>query len=86
LGSLVAFQRPFREYPGIEYNDFALPPDWRQNAEWAFARLMYPPYTGRRNLGFGGFYRYRGDWTHGNSIWTQDYPRAFRISCLHCGA
>jgi hypothetical protein len=78
LGSLYAFQRPFREYPGIEYNDFALPPDWRQNAEWTFARLMYPPYTGRRNLGFGGFYRFGGDWTRGNSIWTQDYPRADR--------
>ena len=78
IGSSVALQRPFREYPGIEYNDFALPPDWRQNAEWTFARLMYPPYTGRRNLGFGGFYRFRGDWSHGNSIWTQDYPRADR--------
>ena len=27
LGSMGAFQRTFREYPGIEYNDFPVPPD-----------------------------------------------------------
>ena len=43
LGTLYSFQRPFREYPGIEYNDFALPTNWHQDAEWTFARLMYPP-------------------------------------------
>ena len=26
LGSMGAFQRTFREYPGIEYNDFPVPP------------------------------------------------------------
>ena len=43
FGSLYAFQRPFREYPGIEYNNFPLPSDWQQKTEWTFARLMYPP-------------------------------------------
>src|SRR5258706_9540606 len=43
LGVLQAFQRPFREYPGIEYNDFPLPSDWGEKTEFAFARLMYPP-------------------------------------------
>jgi hypothetical protein len=72
IGAVCAFQRPFREYPGVEYNDFPLPPDWRDHAEFAFARLMYP------EIGLGGFRRGYGDWTRGNSIWTQDYPRADR--------
>jgi hypothetical protein len=43
LGSLFAFQRQFREYPGIEYDDFPLPADAQEKTEFAFARLMYPP-------------------------------------------
>jgi hypothetical protein len=35
-------QRPFRTYPAWEYNDFPIPPDWNENGEWTFARLMYP--------------------------------------------
>jgi len=72
IGAVCAFQRPFREYPGVEYDNFPLPPDWRDKAEFAFARLMYP------EIGLGGFRRGYGDWAHGNSIWTQDYPRADR--------
>jgi hypothetical protein len=73
LGTLYAFQEPFREYPGIEYNNFPLPSDYHEKTEWTFARLMYPPTGGR--FGFG---RFRGDWRQGNSMWTQDYPRADR--------
>ena len=46
-------QRPFREYPSVEYGESTpLPPDWQRSGEWAFARLMYPPgpndgYRGR---------------------------------------
>jgi len=79
LGFLYAFQLPFREYPGVEYRlgEIPLPPDWRENAEWAFARLMYPLAPGRYGRGYG--YGYRGSfWTEGNSMWTQDYPRADR--------
>jgi Domain of unknown function (DUF4159) len=72
LGSLYAFQRPFREYPGLEYNNFPLPPDWDHEAEWTFARLMYPQYR------FQGFGYGSSNWQHGNSMWTQDYPRADR--------
>jgi hypothetical protein len=68
---------PFREYPGVEYNDFPLPPDYREQTEWVFARLMYPPAPtarfDRSGSRFGG-----SGWTHGNSSWTQDYPRADR--------
>ena len=76
LGSLCAFQQPFREYPGIEYNDFPVPEDWKSPGEFVFARLMYPPYTGQGGFGFGGFTT--NNWMEGRSIWTQDYPRADR--------
>ncbi len=71
---------PFREYPGVEYQvgTIPLPPDWRERTEFTFARLMYPSAPGGRG-GFGGFRgRERGPWNEGNSIWTQDYPRADR--------
>ena len=76
FGSVYAFQRPFREYPGIEYNNFPLPADWQRTAEFTFARLMYPQYRGPLSVGFFG--GYGGDWTRGYSMWTQDYPRADR--------
>ena len=68
-----AFQRPFREYPGMEYSDFKLPPDYQEKAEFVFGRLMYPEGRG----GFGGFGRF-GDWREGYTSWTNDYPRADR--------
>jgi len=74
LGTLYAFQRPFREYPGIEYNNFPLPPDFEEKTEWTFARLMYPQVSGRFGFRLGRY----GDWTKGYSMWTQDYPRADR--------
>ena len=44
LGALEA-QRPFRQFPGVEYRmgDIPLPRDYLENAEWTFARLMFPP-------------------------------------------
>src|ERR1035438_10890563 len=72
LGMLYAVQRPFKQYPGIEYEEFNLPPDWQRPAEWAFARLMYPPGPNDGYRGRGG------DWHFGMSLWTQDYPRADR--------
>src|SRR5437667_1049155 len=73
-------QKPFREYPGYEYSAFPLPEDWKAPGEWAFARLMYPPFGGGGG-GFGGGYRRRrggGDWRQGYSNWTIDYPRSDR--------
>jgi hypothetical protein len=77
LGTLYAFQMPFREFPGVEYRigDIPLPPDWTEKTEWAFARLMYPP---ARYARYGGYRFGGGQWTQGYSIWTQDYPRADR--------
>jgi hypothetical protein len=73
VSSVYAFQRPFREYPAIEYNDFPLPPDAHENSDFAFGRLMYPPAPTAR-------FDYAGpkNWDKGMSSWTQDYPRADR--------
>ena len=76
FGALYAFQRPFREYPGVEYSNFPLPPDAAEKTEWVFARLMYPSAPTAR---FVRRYRYGGsDWKEGLTSWTQDYPRADR--------
>jgi hypothetical protein len=72
-GVLYAFQRPFREYPSVEYGEFPLPPGWQNKAEFAFARMMFP---GGFNDGYRG--RFDGPWQEGMSLWTQDYPRADR--------
>jgi hypothetical protein len=75
LGALLAFQKPFREYPAQEYNHFPLPPDYQEKTEFVFARLMRPDAAG---FGFG---RRRGggrDWRQGYTWWTNDYPRADR--------
>jgi len=63
ISILYAFQRPFRQYPGVEYFQFELTPDWQQTSEWAFARLMYPPGP---NDGYRG--RFDGDWRQGLSL------------------
>jgi hypothetical protein len=73
-GLLAAFQRPFREFSGIEYRagSIPIPPDYNQNTEWVFARLMFPP---------GPLNGYAGrdlDWHTGVSLWSQDFPRADR--------
>jgi Domain of unknown function (DUF4159) len=78
-GVLWAFQKPFRQYPGMEYEEFSLPPDYQAKAEFVFARLMYPDRArgfGRFG-GFGGFGRF-GNWREGHTSWTNDYPRADR--------
>ena len=73
FGAVSAFQRPFRVYPGFEYTNFPLPPDYQEKAEWAFARLMYPPVSPR----YGGA-EFLGSWKQGQSNWTMDYPRSDR--------
>lgn len=92
LGSAMAVEttrreskpRPFREYPGREYENFPLPPDYQERTEWQFARLMYPQIQGgfrggrRGGFGGGGFRGFGGNWKEGVSSWTTDYPRADR--------
>ena len=73
LSAIYAFHQPFREYAGVEYEQFPLPPDYQEKTEWVFARLMYPPVS----RAYGGFELF-GDWRHGASNWTMDYPRSDR--------
>jgi hypothetical protein len=74
VGAIFAFQRPFREFNGTEYRigQIPLPDDYRDPAEWTFARLMFPPgpLNGYRNRDW--------EWHRGVSLWTQDFPRADR--------
>ena len=74
LMGVIYAQRPFREYPGVEHENFPIPPDYQEKTEWVFARLMYPPVAGN------GYYSWRnnGDWTQGRSNWTIDYPSSDR--------
>jgi hypothetical protein len=77
LSAIYAAKRPFRVYPSMEpYDDIELPPDFQEQSEWVFARLMYPQHPRAR---FGGYRRFGGgDWREGGTSWTQDYPRADR--------
>jgi len=76
IGSIYAFQQPFRVYRSMEpYDNVDLPPNHLEKSEWIFGRLMYPPHPLAR------FGRYRGgsmDWREGGTSWTQDYPRGDR--------
>ena len=77
VGTLTAFQKDWRVYDSMErYDDIPVPVDYKQPAEWVFARLMYPNNPVARGGGFG--FRGNRDWRQGGTSWTQDYPRADR--------
>ncbi len=63
LGALYA-QKPFREYPAVEYENFPLPPDWRESTEFTRARLKCMDIGTR--------------WGPRGYNWTIDYPRSDR--------
>jgi hypothetical protein len=65
LGGWAALraQRPFKEYPGMEYENFPLPPGWQDRTEWTRARLRCP------GIGWG---------MRVERNWTIDYPRSDR--------
>src|SRR5690349_25141383 len=69
-GTLLAFHKPFREYPGMEYSvgSIPLPPGWNQETDFVFARMMFPggPLDGYRG-------RADPDYHRGRALWTQDY-------------
>ena len=68
---LLEAQKPYKEWPAIEYSNFRLPPDGATPHEWVRARLRYPDVIGYPdnlsplNYGFSGY-------------WTMDYPRSDR--------
>jgi hypothetical protein len=71
-GALLA-QKPFKEWPAIEYDDFPLPPDWNQKAEWTRARLRYPDI-----YGYPDSMLFMGNGRPFPGYWTMDYPRSDR--------
>jgi hypothetical protein len=70
---MLQAQKPFKEYPAIEYDNFPRPPDWEQKTEWTRARLRYPDITGYPNRSYS--YGFRGGFP---GYWTMDYPRSDR--------
>jgi hypothetical protein len=74
LWGVLRAQKPFEEWPAIEYGNFPLPPDYKQPAEWVRARLRYPDilgYPNNPNIRWGGLGGFPG-------YWTMDYPRSDR--------
>ncbi len=72
-GFALLAQRPFKDYPAIEYGNFPIPPDWNTKTDWVRARLRYPDIYGYPYKPL--FYR-NGEEFPG--YWTMDYPRSDR--------
>jgi Domain of unknown function (DUF4159) len=70
--SVLRAQKPFKEWPAIEYSDFPLPDDYQNKHEWTRARLRYPDIYGYPDrAGSYGGRAFPG-------FWTMDYPRSDR--------
>jgi hypothetical protein len=67
--SVLRAQKPFKEWPAIEYVDFALPSDYQDKHEWTRARLRYSDITG---------YPLRSYYRAFPGYWTMDFPRSDR--------
>jgi len=64
-------QKPFKAYPGVEYEDFPLPDDYQRTAEFTRARLIYHAILHVHPPGPGVY-------ENGPRSWTIDYPRSDR--------
>ncbi len=75
LSAAVALlaQRPFKDYPAIEYGNFPIPSDYNTKTDWVRARLRYPDIYG---YPFKPLYYRGGEPFPG--YWTMDYPRSDR--------
>jgi hypothetical protein len=71
--SILRAQKPFKEYPALEYENFPKPPDWEQKTEWVRARLRYPDIYGYPNRSL-----LMRDGREFPGYWTMDYPRSDR--------
>ena len=80
-------QRPFMEYPAIEYSDFPVPADAYNKTEWTRARLRYPDIynspggypSGEAPAGSTSIFgRRRRGGGGAAGYWTMDYPRSDR--------
>jgi hypothetical protein len=62
-------QKPFKEWPAIEYEGFELPGDYQDRHEWTRARLRYSDITG---------YPTHSYYRNFPGFWTMDFPRSDR--------
>jgi hypothetical protein len=71
--SVLRAQKPFKEWPAIEYVDFPLPADYQDKHEWTRARLRYPDIYGypERSMMLNDGRAFPG-------YWTMDFPRSDR--------
>jgi hypothetical protein len=72
--SILLAQKPFKEWPAIEYENFPIPSDAGDKTEWTRARLRYPDTYGYPDR---PMYRMR-DGSSFPGFWTMDYPRSDR--------
>ena len=73
---------PFSEYPAIEYENFPLPADWNQKAEWTRARLR----VSRISTAIPTRMLVYNDGRPFPGYWTMDYPRSDRHLRRRCPA
>jgi len=67
--SALRAQKPFKEWPAIEYEGFELPGDYQDRHEWTRARLRYSDITG---------YPTHSYYRNFPGFWTMDFPRSDR--------
>jgi hypothetical protein len=73
IAAVLLAQKPFKEFPGIEYSNFELPSGWNQKTEWTRARLRYPDIYGYPDAEL-----LMNDGRSFPGYWTMDYPRSDR--------
>ena len=66
-------QKPFKTWPGIEYEDWPVPKDYQDKHEWTRARLRYPDV-----YGYPGRIQFLRDGRPFPGYWTMDFPRSDR--------
>jgi hypothetical protein len=71
--SALRAQKPFKEWPAIEYENFAVPDDFQDKHEWTRARMRYSDI-----YGYPGRVALLGDGRPFPGYWTMDYPRSDR--------
>jgi hypothetical protein len=71
--SALRAQKPFKEWPAIEYENFAVPDDYQNKHEWTRARMRYSDI-----YGYPGRMQMLGDGRPFPGYWTMDYPRSDR--------
>jgi hypothetical protein len=71
--SALRAQKPFKAWPGIEYEEWPLPKDYTDKHEWTRARLRYPDV-----YGYPGRMMFLRDGRAFPGYWTMDFPRSDR--------